>query len=321
MNFSQFLRTFKATYVVNNLLNASKLKHNRALFRRYGLQKSIFSPLSSKDFQALPPQDVPWLDQPDAREKALADPRFQEFPLEQQAQILRWIEEGYVILRGFFSPEKIQAINAEVDRLIEERAVRFNHSERILFAYRQSALLKEVVNDPDLIRLMSFLLGKPMEPFQSLNFLEGSQQMAHSDSIHMTTFPLGYLSAIWLALETIGPDNGPLFYYPGSHRLPYVLNDDFPHGGNALRVGEEANERYEEAIQAVVDANKLEKSWFHAEAGDLLIWHANLLHGGEPIHQLGSTRKSMVIHYFAREVICYHELTQRPALLPLQEEV
>ncbi|MEM7656862.1 MAG: phytanoyl-CoA dioxygenase family protein, partial [Bacteroidota bacterium] len=151
--------------------------------------------------------------------------------------------------------------------------------------------------------------------------IKGSQQAAHSDSIHMTTFPLGYLTAIWLALESVGEGNGPLFYYPGSHKLPYVLNDDFPHGGNRFRVGAEANARYEETIQQIIEQHGLEKKWFHAEAGDLLIWHANLLHGGEPIYQEGSTRKSMVMHYFAKEVICYHELTQRPALLPLDEEV
>ena len=137
----------------------------------------------------------------------------------------------------------------------------------------------------------------------------------------MTTYPLGYLTATWLALESVGPDNGPLYYYPGSHKLPYIMNSDFDHGGSWLRIGSNANARYEQRIEQLVEDHKLTKESFHAEAGDLLIWHANLLHGGEAIRRAGSTRKSMVVHYFAREVICYHELTQRPALLPLSEEV
>jgi len=48
----------------------------------------------------------------------------------------------------------------------------------------------------------------------------------------------------------------------------------------------------------------------------VLIWHANLLHGGSPILRPGATRRSMVCHYFAEGVICYHEMSQRPALVP-----
>ncbi len=47
----------------------------------------------------------------------------------------------------------------------------------------------------------------------------------------------------------------------------------------------------------------------------MLIWHANLIHGGEKITRENSTRKSMVVHYFAEDVIKYHEITERPALL------
>ena len=319
-SISDFLRSLKLTYMVNNVLQASKLKHNKQLYRKYGVRKSIFAPLSSKDFSHLP-QDKPWLDKEGGVEKLADHPEFHSFSPDIQNHIHNWIDQGYLILRGYFDRDKVEGINAEVDRLLQAQQANVHYSGRILFAYRQSELLRQVVNDPELIRLMSFLLGKKVEPFQSLNFIEGSQQKAHSDSIHMTTFPMGYLSAIWIALETIDAGNGPLFYYPGSHKLPYLMNGDFDHGGSWWRVGPQANAHYEAKVQEWIDTHQLEKQHFHAEAGDLLIWHANLLHGGEPITRQESTRKSMVIHYFAREVICYHELTQRPALLPLSEEV
>jgi len=47
----------------------------------------------------------------------------------------------------------------------------------------------------------------------------------------------------------------------------------------------------------------------------MVIWHANLLHGGEPILDPALTRKSMVIHYYAKDVVKYHEITERPAIL------
>ena len=45
-----WLRSLKAVYVLNNLLNARKLKHNQTLYRRFGLRKSIFAPIGSADF-------------------------------------------------------------------------------------------------------------------------------------------------------------------------------------------------------------------------------------------------------------------------------
>ena len=52
-----------------------------------------------------------------------------------------------------------------------------------------------------------------------------------------------------------------------------------------------------------------------AKKGDVLVWHANLLHGGMPVVHPALTRKSMVAHYFAEGVICYHEISQRPAVM------
>ena len=31
---------------------------------------------------------------------------------------------------------------------------------------------------------------------------------------------------MWVALEDIDEGSGPVFYLPGSHRLPYVMTED-----------------------------------------------------------------------------------------------
>ena len=158
-------------------------------------------------------------------------------------------------------------------------------------------------------------MGKKVLPFHTIHFIEGSEQKAHSDSIHMTTEPEGYLTAAWVALEDTHAGNGPLFYYPGSHRLPYVMTTDYDSGNTALTIGKNIYKKYEDKMQEVIESNNLKKEHFFAKKGDVLIWHANLLHGGEAITQQGTTRKSMVAHYFCEGVICYHEISQRPALI------
>jgi ectoine hydroxylase-related dioxygenase (phytanoyl-CoA dioxygenase family) len=164
--------------------------------------------------------------------------------------------------------------------------------------------------------LLDFILNRQTKPFQTINFTRGSQQNTHSDSIHMTTEPLGYLLAIWVALEDITADSGPLHYYPGSHKLAYVMSEDFENDNSAFSIGPNYYAYYEKAIASLVAKNKLEKQVFLAKKGDLLIWHANLLHGGEKRLGADTTRKSLVAHYFCEgEVINYHEITQRPAIL------
>jgi len=131
----------------------------------------------------------------------------------------------------------------------------------------------------------------------------------------MTTYPLGYLIAVWIALEDITLENGPLFYYPGSHTLPYLLNNDFNEGATPLTLGKKDYPDYEDMIEEVLSKNTFKQKTFLAKKGDLLIWHANLIHGGAPILNKALTRKSMVIHYYADDVIKYHEITERPSLM------
>jgi ectoine hydroxylase-related dioxygenase (phytanoyl-CoA dioxygenase family) len=151
-------------------------------------------------------------------------------------------------------------------------------------------------------------------PFQTINFLKGSEQHAHSDWIHMSTFPKGYLIAAWFALEDITVEQGAVSYFPGSHLLPYLNNSDYPNSSNRWMVDGHANQKYEAKMQAIIEEHRLQKKIFTAKKGDMLIWHGNLIHGGEPMLHKEMTRKSMVAHYFAEGVICYHEISERPAI-------
>lgn len=312
------LRNLKAVYVLNNLLNADRLQHNRSLYRRFGLRKSIFSPLGSQDFGAQHHPDIPWLDQPGALDLLEQNADFQQFSPEWQQLIRQFVERGYLVLNEFFPPETTTALNAEVDQLVAAGKAGYNYTGRKIFNLFETSRLadEQFFRHPELLRLLSFLLGKKVIPFQTLNFTLGSEQRAHSDSIHMTTEPPGYLIATWIALEDCSPDGGPLFYYPGSHRLPYVMGEDYDAGNTALTIGSDSNRRYEDKIASLIAEKGLKKEVFLAKRGDVLIWHANLLHGGSPINRPGTTRKSMVCHYFAEGVICYHEISQRPALMP-----
>ncbi|HTF04711.1 MAG TPA: phytanoyl-CoA dioxygenase family protein [Bacteroidia bacterium] len=309
------LRRVKLLHVLHNLRNYSKLKRNRKLYDQFGIDRTVVQSVSHKSI-TLPGEEIPWLDRADAKEKLGAHPELKTFDAEIQKQITGWSDNGYMILPGFFTAQA-DRVNSDLDEIKREKKLDFDYTNsRIMNAWEASELVRKIVHDPEMKRLLSFLLGKPVTPFQTINFFKGSEQHTHSDFIHMTTEPKGFLVAAWIALEDIGDGQGPLHYYPGSHKLPYVLGEDFEHSSTAWTVGDDLYGNFEKKIDEEIREHKLKKEIFHAKKGDVFFWHANLLHGGEEVTNPDSTRKSLVIHYFCEGgVLCYHEITQRPAVI------
>lgn len=309
------LRSYKFTYTLYNFLHPKKVRRYKSNLKKYGVKKSAFGSVSSKDFEHLN-QTKPWLDLSPEELSIKSKAGFNDFDEATQKQIIEWSENGYLILRNFYSSEQVDSINSEVDSMLKDNKVSLKYGGRkIMFAFKQSKIIEKCSNDPRLIKLLNFILDREVEPFSSINFIRGSEQKAHSDYVHMTTYPPGNLIAAWMAFEDVNLDNGTIFYHPGSHKLPYILNPNFNHGGSKTRIGSSAYKNYELKMEEVIQKNSFIKQDFIANKGDVFIWHANLLHGGNPILKSESTRKSMVVHYFPKDVIAYHEITQRPALI------
>jgi ectoine hydroxylase len=307
------LKRYKPLHWLYNLLHYRSLRHNRQAYHTYQLKKPLIASLSSADFPDK--ESKAWLDINDSRSVAAEKKEFVDFNPLVREKILSWSENGYMILENFFSQHECDRINGEIQRMLGSKKVHLQENGKIMFANRKSRIIADAANYPSLVQILAFLLGQDVHPFQTINFIRGSEQRAHSDSIHMTTYPLGYLIAAWIALEDVHDSNGPLFYYPGSHKLPFLLNSGFNEGESFLTLGKNDYSDYEDVIEKLVAKNDFKKVEFHARKGDVLIWHANLVHGGAPILDARATRKSMVVHYYAKDVIKYHEITERPALM------
>ncbi|MFL5789418.1 MAG: phytanoyl-CoA dioxygenase family protein [Flavisolibacter sp.] len=306
------IKRIKFIYTLYNFFHKKSLKHNLPLYKKHGIHKSYYSSISSKNFKGLN------TNQPDTKkteENIIEIKNEGLINAEDAKSLLRFHEQGYAILRQFYSPNKTDAVNKEIDQLVHTKKVKFKYGNKIMFAFKKSDVICEMANDARLKKILTALIQTEPILFQSINFLNGSEQRTHSDSIHMTTFPLGKLIAVWIALEDISTENGPLHYYPQSHLLNYYLNSDFNNEGNSWLLGSKSYDDYEKMIQDKIEQSHLTKQLFLAKKGDLLIWHANLFHGGEMHMDKSKTRKSIVFHYFGNDAICYHEITQRPALM------
>lgn len=177
---------------------------------------------------------------------------------------------------------------------------------RIQDAWEKVPEVKRIACNPTVLRLLSDLYGRRAFPFQTLNFPVGTQQHFHSDSVHFSSCPERFMAGVWVALEDIDSDNGPLIYYPGSHTLPIYTNEHI--GINPETQGPNPYTHYpmyERAWEGLVETLNLKPLQFHAKKGQALIWAANLLHGGAAQLDLNRTRYSQVTHYYF-ENCCYY---------------
>lgn len=255
----------------------------------------------------------PWLDS-DHWPKLL-----ESFPAGEAALCRQWAESGYVILPKVIPDALLDDAWLAYEQAVQRGSITLpadaagDHDAlpgRSLNPHKKVGRFCKVAKHPDLMVWLRRLLGHRARLLQTIASHKGSQQSAHSDSIHMTTYPLGYLAATWIAFEDIDPDSGPLEFYPGSHRLPYVFSRDLqiPEDGLKTEGYGPYKERYEPFVQKLVREHGLKPKLFEARKGDVLIWHANLLHGGSPRRNLQLTRKALVGHYFASRAFVYHDL-------------
>lgn len=306
------LRTYKLPYIIYNFFNKKKLQHNIPIYKRLGIKKSYFSSISSKDFSNLP-ENKRVID-----EKILENTTFfKNLSIEDKQSVRNFDENGFLVLKGFLKDTLVDNINEEIEQLQKNKTLKFRYGGKLMFAIHHSEIIRTVGNNEDFLEVLSILMDGKAKLFQSINFINGSQQKTHSDSIHMTTYPLGGLLGVWIALEDVDENNGALHYIPQSQNLPYFLNSDYENEGNLFKIGKKNYSAYEEFLEKKVVELGLKKEIFRASKGDLLIWHANILHGGEPHLDKSRTRKSLVYHYFDEHSVCYHEVTQRPALFEI----
>lgn len=213
-------------------------------------------------------------------------------------------EQGYAVVRGFFSRSEVKRIAAAFDRVLE-RGLGYPRSFRhqnVLFRLGQDAnlgrvlrlvqwpsyfepVLDEVRRDPRFLEFLSPLLGRNVK--QIVNQLhwktpgaEHSEFGFHQDirfrrprSAYRNT-ETSYVQT-GLAIDAHAAENGAMRILPGSHRYGELAVD----GAGPImdqRLAENALSR------AGLDPTQLID--LELEPGDLAFWSLYLLHGSRPNH-------------------------------------
>ncbi len=250
------------------------------------------------------PLNIPWIDSP-WFERRLAESSFEEATKER---IRSYSEEGYLL----FDPE-IPDFDSVADGIIAHCSRLPEYNQRVIDDWGASSGIRDLACLPNILSLLAILYGRPSIPMQTINFGRGTEQRVHSDSIHFSSVPEGFMCGVWIALEDIDEDNGALVVYPRSHRLPAFDLSHLGISGSA----QESYERYpdyERFIEALIPQAGLERRVLSLPKGHAIIWASNLLHGGSPIRDQARTRHSQVTHYYFEDCLYYQPMCSDPFL-------
>lgn len=229
-----------------------------------------------------------------------------------EERIARSLNTSGFAVFDFPDPE----IDARIDRIKHNLAPRFDidfaddeadktcAERRVQDAWMFDEDVRAIATNTAMLDLLGKVYGRPAFPFQTLNFPVGTQQEQHSDAVHFSSLPERFMCGVWLAMEDISNENGPLFYVPASHKWPIMTNGLIGRSGYRCTL-ESAQDPYGPAWEALVTAHGGKPETFLARKGQALIWCANLLHGGSRQIDPTLTRWSQVTHYYFDRCIYY----------------
>ncbi len=232
---------------------------------------------------------------------------------------------GVLHLKKVFTDDCIEKIVSSVQlsrEILEKgRESRGLKSGRIANLHATNREIFNFLNDPVLKQILKKLLSSEPVLWGSLAFNKGSQQPLHSDAPFFYVEPFGSMVGMWIALEDISPDAGPLCYVPQSHNKVLSVesvistNENLKQKVNAFRelnvsasprkywdLSFEVSEEYSKVRQQLAGAVEV-----CPKKGDVFFWHQWLVHGGSKINNETLSRNSIVSHWVGKDAIPFDQ--------------
>ena len=268
-----------------------------------------------------------WIDAADAQARILGRLDIGMINPTQAEQLSFFAANGYVILERAIADDVLLAALADFDLayagkipqlLFECHAVDRGHiawrpevnqhPAKALDIHFFSRPIRNLVFSPKIAEFLRMIFENMALASQTLGFLRGSAQEGHQDSAYVPYTLARSFAASWIALEDVTLGAGELFYYAGSHRLEdFLYQGKYKSMSEARRLAgpeglQQQGREHVTALEALPKQFGLTKQQFAARRGDVLIWHADLIHGGNPVSQ-DITRKSVVTHYCPKHIV------------------
>ncbi len=223
-----------------------------------------------------------------------------------QEQIEHYHRQGYLIVKGMFSPAEVASIKAKFDRIGQAGKPMPGHWEptageadpskdvlarypRVLHPHRFDDESKGWMLHPVVGAALEALLGEEPIAAQSMFYFKppgAKGQALHQDNFYLEVAP-GTCVAAWTAIDPAHPDNGGMYIVPRTHTLEIQCP--------------EVADGNESFTSQLVNAPKGFKAVPAAmEPGDTLFFNGSVIHGSGPNRSKTQWRRSFICHYMPR---------------------
>lgn len=258
-----------------------------------------------------------WTDREDAHSELQRRVRDGSIDQDQEYLLRQWMANGYVILEGAVDDKLCARLAAELADIFKNGSdvALYQVPEappgsgvhvppglpaermRLVDMYGFSRLAAEVLMAPAVESFLRLIFEDDPLCFQGLTFEQGSGQGLHQDTAYVVVDRPLELAATWVALEDIREGSGELMYVEGSHRLPdWKFGGDSKHWDPMVH-GDETHTEWSQWLVRKSEEMGLERKIFRPSRGDVLVWSADLVHGGSPVGDRSLSRRSIVGHY------------------------
>jgi len=230
------------------------------------------------------------------------------------------IFKGYTVIRGAIPADDcacmiddFRAFESRNDAIFAENRDQHGHYPRIVNLHAAFPdLLHLFTRNPLHLAVSDVLFGGRTALYTSLFYETGSQQPIHRDTPVFSTRPEYLYFGNTVYLEPAGDDNGCLEVIEGGHLVGELNREEMAtaHYGSLDEVRPDDGDlwiKYQDTVVERCTKRGLTKKKLYVEAGDSLIWHPQLPHGGSPIRDKMKTRFSLVIHSTPEGVPVYHQ--------------
>ncbi|PZD96882.1 phytanoyl-CoA dioxygenase [Paenibacillus sambharensis] len=221
--------------------------------------------------------------------------------INEQAELEAFERDGYVVIRGVYSPEEVQSLNREYEKVwmarIAEAKIQHNPEEPLNSLFPR---LKDCHWDSETIRRLAFLpaaagrlerwTGEEML-LVSTNYYFKPPGMdgipCHQDNYGLGVNP-GTCYAIWISLDEADGETGGMRFFPATHKLDIMTPE---------KIVDEKADTFGGYVQVLHAPDGYEAVQVTTEPGDIVIYHGHIMHDSPGNATADRFRRSLIAHF------------------------
>ena len=221
---------------------------------------------------------------------------------ERQQMTFDWRYRGWTVLE-LLTEQEVDELNAELDRLRLERnqaePEKWQEFEPIMHPHKVSEKVEKMFSHPKMIEACEFLMEGDIVGMQTWGYYKPKGELGRDQ--HQNAFYTGCghneIINTALALDNHDPENGAVWNYEGSHRLPILPIED----NEERKKTNTGNWRSERGKSCVMpEGHDFKKIEGYLRKGQVALLHSHVVHGSEPNRDTTRMRRNFLCGYLKK---------------------